>query len=95
MASFAADIDGMNTENPSDKKPEKLNPNALSIADTVRLLNANASRDMETITEAMVQQDIKDGAPTNDDGTINYLHYVAWMTREYLHGRGPSESSAD
>jgi hypothetical protein len=33
----------------------------------------------------MIAADIRDGAPTNPDGTVNLVHYAAWLalkTRE-------------
>ena len=33
----------------------------------------------------MIRGDIDDGAPTNPDGTVNLVHYAAWLamkTRE-------------
>lgn len=56
-----------------------LNPNALPVAEAARLL-ARASG--WPITEAMLQADIADGAPTNPDGTIHLVHYAAWLVRE-------------
>jgi len=34
----------------------------------------------------MLQADIDAGAPTNADGTLNLVHYVAWLVKEM--GRG-------
>ena len=34
------------------------------------------------ITEAMLQEDIDSGAPVNTDGTLNLVHYGAWLVRE-------------
>jgi len=34
------------------------------------------------LTEEMIRQDIADGAPTNVDGTMNLVHYTAWLLRE-------------
>lgn len=34
------------------------------------------------ITAAMIQVDIDAGAPANTDGTMNLIHYVAWLARE-------------
>jgi hypothetical protein len=30
----------------------------------------------------MIQADLDDGAPQNPDGSINLVHYVAWLLRE-------------
>jgi hypothetical protein len=60
-----------------------LNPNALSVADAARLL---ARAGGWPITTEMVQADIAAGAPTNGDGTLNLVHYAAWLAKEM--GRG-------
>jgi hypothetical protein len=59
-----------------------VNPAALAVADAARLL---AKASSEPVTEAMIRGDIDDGAPTNTDGTVNLVHYAAWLamkTRE-------------
>jgi hypothetical protein len=59
----------------ADRPP--LNPNALTVADAVRLL-AKAG----PVTEAMLRADLAAGAPVNPDGTIHLVHYAAWLVRE-------------
>ena len=62
--------------------PARVNPAALTVADAARLL---AKASSEPVTEAMIRADIEDGAPTNQDGTVNLVHYAAWLamkTRE-------------
>ncbi len=56
---------------------------ALTPAQAARLLAAAGQRG---ITEAMVKADIEAGAPTNADGTVNLIHYAAWLAREAAHG---------
>ena len=59
-----------------------MNPAALAVVDAARLL---AKAGGEAVTEAMIRADIEDGAPTNQDGTVNLVHYAAWLamkTRE-------------
>ncbi len=56
---------------------------ALTPAQLARILAAAGSR---RITEAMVRADIDAGAPTNADGTINLVHYTAWLVREVAGG---------
>lgn len=36
--------------------------------------------------EETIQTHIKRGAPTNADGTVHFVHYCAWLTKEYAHG---------
>jgi len=60
-----------------------VDPAALTLAQLAQLLAAAGQR---PITEAMVAVDVEAGAPTNADGTINLLHYAAWMAREVARG---------
>lgn len=62
---------------------QTLDPQALSIDDLARLLTQLGR---EKITQEMIQADVDVGAPINDDGTINLIHYAAWLVRE--RGRG-------
>ena len=59
-----------------------LKPTALSLADAAKVLSKAGGR---TVTEATLRADIQAGAPVNMDGTINLLHYAAWLAREVLH----------
>lgn len=56
---------------------------ALTAAQAARILAAAGQR---RITEAMIKADLEAGAPTNADGTINLIHYAAWLAREASHG---------
>ncbi|MBN2133601.1 MAG: hypothetical protein JW741_29135 [Sedimentisphaerales bacterium] len=58
---------------------------ALTPAQAAKILAAAGSR---RITEAMVRADIAAGAPTNADGTVNLVHYTAWLVRKLAGGRG-------
>ena len=33
-----------------------------------------------------IARDIASGAPVNADGTLHFLHYVAWLLKEQHHG---------
>jgi hypothetical protein len=55
-----------------------LNPSALSVADAARLLTRAGGW---PITEDMLEDDITSGAPTNADGSINLVHYAAWLVK--------------
>lgn len=35
-----------------------------------------------TISTESLEADIAQGAPVNEDGTINLIHYAAWLIRE-------------
>ena len=52
---------------------------ALSIDQTANILSAASGRQ---ITEQMIRQDMEAGAPANPDGTVNLIHYTAWLVRE-------------
>jgi len=61
-----------------------LNTSALQLADVVRVLSRAGAKG---ISEENVRADIAAGAPTNPDGTIHMVHYMAWLTKEIAHGR--------
>ena len=61
----------------------KVQPTSLTAADTARILTAAGGRE---VTEDMVQEDVESGAPTNPDGTINLVHYAAWLVLEMARG---------
>lgn len=52
------------------------NPAAIPPGDLAGLLSAATG---EAVTEAMVAEDLDAGAPTNPDGTVNIVHYGAWL----------------
>jgi hypothetical protein len=59
--------------------PNSMNPNALRIDEAAKLLTKAGGR---IISESMLRQDIDAGAPTNHDGTLNLVHYAAWLVKE-------------
>jgi hypothetical protein len=65
------------------EKRENLSLTALSVPDVVRLLIKSGARN---ISEEKVRSDVEAGAPTNADGTMNVVHYTAWLAREVAHG---------
>jgi hypothetical protein len=62
----------------------QLNPQALPLADAARVFSAAAGA---TIDVAMLEADVETGAPANADGTLNLVHYAAWLLREMARGR--------
>lgn len=62
----------------ADEAP-KLNPTALTLADAARLLSAAGG---QAVTVEMLEADVAAGAPTNADGTLNLVHYAAWLVKE-------------
>ena len=57
----------------------RLNPAALGVADAARVLSRIGGK---PVTEEMLRADIDAGAPTNASGTINLVHYAAWLVKE-------------
>jgi hypothetical protein len=62
-----------------DNGKPALNPTSLTVADAARLLTRVGG---QPITVEMLQADLAAGAPANADGTINLVHYAAWLVRE-------------
>ena len=60
-----------------------LNPQALALCDAARVFSAVAGA---TIDVTMLEADVAAGAPVNANGTLNLVHYAAWLVREM--GRG-------
>jgi len=56
---------------------------SLTIGQTAKVLSAAGGR---RITEEMLRADIDAGAPVNQDGSINLIHYAAWLVREIAGG---------
>jgi hypothetical protein len=69
--------------NADGRQGSLLNPQALRLADLVRILSALGGRQLSV---EMLEADVEDGAPTNPDGTINLVNYAAWLVGEM--GRG-------
>ena len=57
----------------------KKSPASLSTDDMVRLLRASGSKHA---SEEHLREDIEAGAPTNADGSMNLVHYTAWLARQ-------------
>ena len=63
-----------------DQPPKpRLSPTALSVADAALLLTKLGG---DPISEKMIEADIAAGAPRNIDGSMNLVHYAAWLVRE-------------
>ena len=61
----------------------KLSPTAIPLADAALLLTKMGG---EPISEKMLRTDIEAGAPVNTDGTLNLVHYGAWLVLEMARG---------
>jgi len=62
-----------------DNGKPSLSPTSLTVADAARLLTKAGS---QPVTPAMLEADLAAGAPVNADGSINLVHYAAWLVRE-------------
>jgi hypothetical protein len=67
-----------------DGQNPALKVTALSAEDLAILLSKSGGR---TVTTEVLRSHVVAGAPTNADGTLNLVHYAAWLVRE-LCGRG-------
>ena len=67
----------------NDPHNTAMDPQALPLVDAAKLLTRVGGT---AVTEAMLRDDIAAGAPTNADGTLNLVHYAAWLVQEM--GRG-------
>jgi hypothetical protein len=56
----------------------KLNPNSLPLSDAARLLTKAGGR---PINLSWIEADLVAGAPANGDGTLNLVHYAAWLVK--------------
>ena len=64
----------------SNQSPRaQLNPAALAVEEAALVLTRAGG---QTVTEAMIREDINDGAPVNPNGTMNLVHYAAWLVKE-------------
>ena len=59
---------------------DKLNPAALRPEDAAKALG---------ISEDMLRADLAADASTNPDGTVNLVHYAAWLNREMSRNDAP------
>ena len=60
-----------------------MNPGSLTVADVAKLLSAGGGK---KISPEEVQADLDAGAPVNPNGTVNLVHYTAWLLREMQTG---------
>ncbi|MCX5670244.1 MAG: hypothetical protein NTU94_02840 [Planctomycetota bacterium] len=56
---------------------ERVNPAALAVEDAARALGLPVDA---------IRQDIAEGAPTNADGSVNLVHYGAWLNGKLAAG---------
>ena len=63
----------------SHSPKKSLDPAALSIPEAALVLTRTGG---QTVTEAMIREDVAEGAPTNANGTLNLVRYAAWLVQE-------------
>jgi hypothetical protein len=66
-----------------DNSTPSLRLTSLTPADVARLLTRVGGR---PVNVEAIQADLAAGAPANADGTINLVHYAAWLVREVARG---------
>ena len=66
-----------------DGKRENIDPTRLSVDQLSKLLT---SAYRQQVSAEQISADIKAGAPTNVDGTINLVVYTAWLLQEMHRG---------
>jgi len=64
-----------------DSGKASLNPASLTVGEAAKLLTRAGGH---SVTAEMLQADQAAGAPVNADGTINLVHYAAWLVREMV-----------
>jgi hypothetical protein len=62
-----------------EPEPQSLRLTSLTIADLAKLLTRVGG---QPVRLQMIEADLAAGAPVNADGTINLVHYAAWLVRE-------------
>ena len=67
----------------NDPAPSGMKITALPLADLAALLSRVGGK---PVTAEMIRADIDAGAPVNNDGTMNLIHYAAWLVREVTRG---------
>lgn len=56
-----------------------MSPSAMTLEQAARVLAAVGARHA---TVENIRRDIEAGAPVNADGTVNLVHYAAWLAKE-------------
>jgi hypothetical protein len=77
---------GRNSVVADHENPQTLEPTALTAADVARILG---------VPVEAVEKDIAEGAPAVTDGTMNVVHYAAWLLRTMADGSWENESDGN
>jgi len=73
----------MTDSNAEGRHGGPLNPQALSVGNLARILTASGR---QPVSVEMIRADIDGGAPLNRDGTMDLVHYAAWLVKEMAGG---------
>jgi DeoR/GlpR family transcriptional regulator of sugar metabolism len=65
--------------------PGAVNPAALSVAQLARMLG---------VPEETVRRHVAAGAPAATDGSVNLVHYAAWLNRELARDDGDGQATS-
>lgn len=68
----------------TDTQTPVLKVTAITAKDLALLLSKSGGK---TVSADAIRSHVEAGAPANADGTLNLVHYAAWLVRE-LSGRG-------
>jgi len=66
-------------KSPDDPGKTALRITSIELPDLARLLSKSTGK---SVSVAALQQDLDAGAPANPDGTVNLVHYAAWLVKE-------------
>ena len=69
----------MSTSNAEGRQASGLDPQALRLVDLARILTTLGAM---RVSVEMLEADITAGAPINADGTVNLVHFAAWLVKE-------------
>ncbi len=59
-------------------KKKTMNPASLTTIQLAQILTGFSGNPVGVM---QIERDLREGAPTNDDGTIHLVHYTAWLVR--------------
>ena len=62
---------------------QRIDPQSISVSNAARLLSGMG---FGRVAEEMIANDLEAGAPLNADGTVNLVHYAAWLIKEDSRG---------
>lgn len=60
-------------------KSSKLDPARMSTQETAKIFTTVSGHPVSVM---QVENDVREGAPRNEDGTMNLVHYGSWLIRQ-------------